>query len=631
MSEIKAKGERMMDEEKKVYANYAEWVDDEVKRLGFEIIDGKRSIEQLVAYIDKAESDVKELSGEIAALNGEITTHSAEKADATSIRQKQHAQYLKVSQDYAASVSALERAIQVLSSENYDRAQAEMLLQRMSTVVPGMPRVLSAFLQERSRRTSLRGDGAPAVAAYEFQSGGIVSMLEGLHAKFKSELADVEEAESNSAHEFSLIELHLSNTIAKDTSDRDEKVVTKGKRAADSAKAKGELSETRAAKAADEKLSAEIQATFATKTATYQENQKVRAAELEAVAKAIEIISSSAVSGSYAKHINLAQVAQPQQVPAFLQLGRRHRRVSGKQRAADLLAHHASSLGSKELASLAQAVRDSPFEKVIGMIEDLIARLKQAAAVEADHKAWCDEQLKANKLKRNKKNAQVNKLVADIQGMEASIADMGSTIQQLVAEKAELTKKMAEATELRKADKAENLATIADAKAGFKAVGEALVILKEFYSSQASLLQQVPEMAAYKGQQAGNNGVIGMLEVIQTDFSRLRADTEAAESAAATEYDKFMKDSTASKTAKHKEEVQLRLDKDQTEYENGETKKDLSATEEELARAKKYYAFLKPNCLEVHVNWEERVAKRKEEVAALKEAYAILDRKTVAR
>merc|ERR1719277_1921709 len=628
LTEIKAKGQKMMEEEQKVYATYAEWVDDEVKRLGFEILDGTRTIEELVSYIGTAESDVKKLNGEIAALNAEISKLSGEKEDATTLRNEQHAQYLKVSQDYAESVSALERAIQVLSSENYDRAQAEMLLQRMSTVVPGMPRVLSAFLQERSR-TSLRGDGAPAVAAYEFQSGGIVSMLEGLHAKFKSELADVEEAESSSAHEFSLTELHLSNFIAKDTSDRDEKVVAKGTRAADSAKAKGELSETRAAKAADEQLSAEMQATFSTKTSTYKENQKVREAELVAVAKAIDILSSPVVSGSYAKHINLAQLSSHSStVTAFLQLGRSRRRLSATQQIADLLARHASAIGSKDLASLAQAVKDSPFEKVIGMITDLIERLKQAASVEADHKAWCDEQLKANKLKRNKKNAQVNKLIADIQGMEASIAEMGSTIQQLVDEKADLTKHMAEATELRKADKAENLATIADAKAGFAAVGEALVILKEFYSSQASLLQQVPEMAAYSGQQAGNNGVVGMLEVIQTDFSRLRADTEAAENAAATEYDKFMKASTASKNAKHKQEVQLRLDKDQTEYENGKAKKDLSSVEEELARANTYYEYLKPNCLEVHVNWEARVAQRKEEIAALKEAYAILDRKS---
>merc|ERR1712039_1044012 len=124
-------------------------------------------------------------------------------------------------------------------------------------------------------------------------------------------------------------------------------------------------------------------------------------------------------------------------------------------------------------------------------------------------------------------------------------------------------------------------------------------------------------------------GVLGMLEVIQTDFSRLRAETEAAEAEAAAQYASFMKVSEASKKQKHEEEVKLRLDKDQTEYENGETKKDLAATEEELARADKYYEYLKPNCLVVHVNWDDRVAHRKEEIAALKEAYAILDRKTV--
>jgi len=44
--------------------------------------------------------------------------------------------------------------------------------------------------------------------------------------------------------------------------------------------------------------------------------------------------------------------------------------------------------------------------------------------------------------------------------------------------------------------------------------------------------------------------------------------------------------------------------------------------------ATQYFEYLKPNCLEVHVSWEERVAKCKEEIAALKEAYAIIDKKS---
>merc|ERR1719454_2801321 len=118
-----------------------------------------------------------------------------------------------------------------------------------------------------------------------------------------------------------------------------------------------------------------------------------------------------------------------------------------------------------------------------------------------------------------------------------------------------------------------------------------------------------------------------MLEVIETDFARLEADTTAAETQAATEYDAFMEDSTKDKKAKHDLEVKTKLDKDRTEFERSQTKKELKMEEEELAKANDYYEQLKPNCLEVKVSYEERVARRKEELAALNEAYDILNTK----
>jgi len=622
LSEMRQKGEKNLNAEEKTYFFYKEWVEDETRQLGFDIQDGGRKIEELIAFIEQANSNAAAHGEAIAALEAEIEKHSGEKADATKIRETQHAEYLTLSQDYSESVDALKRAVAILSSQNYDRGQAEMLLQKMSTTIPGMPRVLAAFMQETKGRSSLRGDGAPAVAAYEFQSGGIVELLEGLHKKFKQELADTEEDETNRNHENNLVQLHLGNMIEKDGSDRDEKAIAKKKEEAASARAQGELSETKAAKAADEKTKLDMETTFEAKTATYGENQKVREGELQALDKAIEIISSPAVSASYAKRVN-AELAQTGRIMSFLQVGR----AASFSKARALLEERAKALGSKELASVAASVDPNAFGKVITMIEDLVAKLKEQASAEAEHKAWCDEQLKQNKLKRNKKTAQVNSLVAEIQGMEAEIADLGATIAKLAKEQVELTEAMQKATQIRDAEKAENLAIIADSKAGFSAVGQALVVLKEFYASQASFLQQVPEMAAYNGQQSSNKGVVGMLEVIQTDFARLRAQTETAEEAAATEYAAFMQDSTVSKKQKHDEEFKLKLDKDQVEYERGETKKDLVATEAELAMANKYYEYLKPTCTEVHVNWEDRVAHREEEVAALKEAYGILDQK----
>merc|ERR1719416_189187 len=117
-------------------------------------------------------------------------------------------------------------------------------------------------------------------------------------------------------------------------------------------------------------------------------------------------------------------------------------------------------------------------------------------------------------------------------------------------------------------------------------------------------------MAAYNGMQSNKGGVVGMLEVIETDFLRLQAETEASEKAAAAEYKEFMETSTASKKQKHDEEFKLKLAKDEDKFQKSETTKDLRSTEEELSKANKYFEYLKPNCLTVHVSWEERVAKR---------------------
>merc|ERR1719276_269963 len=203
---------------------------------------------------------------------------------------------------------------------------------------------------------------------------------------------------------------------------------------------------------------------------------------------------------------------------------------------------------------------------------------------------------------------------------------MTKTIQTLIQEQEDLTKAMGEATTQRTGEKSENEATIADAQAGAAAVKSALVVLRNFYDSQ-SFIQQVPEMEAYSGQQAGKGGVVGMLEVIVSDFVRLEAETKSAEAMSAAEYDGFMKDAEADKEYKHKTDVKTKLEKDQEEFEVSRSQKMLVGVNEELARANDYFEVLKPECIEVKVSYEERVQARKDEIEALKEAWKVQARK----
>merc|ERR1719199_1215782 len=175
----------------------------------------------------------------------------------------------------------------------------------------------------------------------------------------------------------------------------------------------------------------------------------------------------------------------------------------------------------------------------------------EEANEEAEQKGWCDTELSTNEQTRKEKTDAVETLHAEIDQLTASIAKLSEDITALTKAVAELDAAMAKATELRQEEKAENTQAIKDAGEAQTAVAQALTVLKEFYAKAAeatALVQQQPEAPEtfdkpYKGMGGESGGVVGMLEVIESDFARLEADTKASEANAQREYDEFMTDS----------------------------------------------------------------------------------------
>merc|ERR1719201_1152988 len=130
MNEMKAKGEAEKAKEAKVYEEYKEWVDDTEQETGFEIKTLKAQIEEQTAAAEKADADVAELSEKIAELDGLIGGWEADQKAATDVRNGEHAEFLKVQQDYSESLDAIDKAIVVLESQSAATPQAEMLLQK---------------------------------------------------------------------------------------------------------------------------------------------------------------------------------------------------------------------------------------------------------------------------------------------------------------------------------------------------------------------------------------------------------------------------------------------------------------------------------------------------------------------
>eukprot|EP00747_Dinoflagellata_sp_TGD_P033325 gnl/TRDRNA2_/TRDRNA2_136546_c1_seq1.p1 gnl/TRDRNA2_/TRDRNA2_136546_c1~~gnl/TRDRNA2_/TRDRNA2_136546_c1_seq1.p1 ORF type:complete len:206 (+),score=76.59 gnl/TRDRNA2_/TRDRNA2_136546_c1_seq1:2-619(+) len=203
---------------------------------------------------------------------------------------------------------------------------------------------------------------------------------------------------------------------------------------------------------------------------------------------------------------------------------------------------------------------------------------------------------------------------------------MSKQISDALTVQKDMTKAMEDATEMRNAEKAENEKTIKDSKIGAEATKKALTVLREFYAKQGSFVQTgVHASGKAHGKAHGGGGVIGMLEVIESDFLRVLSDTKAAEKASQRDFEAFMADSQKTKKLKHDEEVELKLAKDQAEFDMGETKKDLGMNSDELDKANKYYDNLKPQCMGQEMSYEEKVRRREEEIESLKNTYKILD------
>merc|ERR1719456_637008 len=162
---------------------------------------------------------------------------------------------------------------------------------------------------------------------------------------------------------------------------------------------------------------------------------------------------------------------------------------------------------------------------------------------------------------RDNKKAELENLAADMSKTESEIAQLQSEIAVLARQISELRKALKEATELRAAEKAANEKTLAKAEEGKEAVKFAISVLKDFYEN--AFLQRsgkyVPPNAdregktvsdlapeifddKYHGKQDHAEGIIGILEVILSDFDRTIETVSAEEKEAQAEFEAFEKD-----------------------------------------------------------------------------------------
>merc|ERR1719281_352133 len=153
-------------------------------------------------------------------------------------------------------------------------------------------------------------------------------------------------------------------------------------------------------------------------------------------------------------------------------------------------------------------------------------------------------------------------------------------------------------------------------KQGLQGVKLALKILREFYGKG-------------EGAQGAGGTIIGLIEVIESDFEKLLSEMTADEDASAAAHEKLSKENEVTKATKD-EDVKYKtkeftgLDKTITELSS-----DLAGVEEELNAVVEYLEKVKESCIAKPETYEERKAHREREIAGLKAALEILEGEAV--
>merc|ERR1712083_1293114 len=379
--------------------------------------------------------------------------------------------------------------------------------------------------------------------------------------------------------------------------------------------------DTRNSLAADEKFLMMLKEKCQMTDKEWEERQKTRQLEMEAVSKALAILSGDDAHDLFTRTFNPALLQEESSLQS-------KRRVQ----ASKLLKAVADKLNSPRLATLAYKVRLDAFTRVKKAIDDMIAQLLKEKEDEIKHKDFCVDEFNTNQLQTEKKEREKQDLIAKIEDLELTIKTLTEEIEALKAQIAEMQVQLKRAGENREKENKEFQMTVANQRETQKLLQAALNVLAEFYGKkEAALLQKQepvgppppPGFEAYK-KNAASGGVMSMIQQIISDAKAMEAETSRAEEDAQKAYEDFVKETNASIEAKSKEIVNKSDLKAKAESDLVATKESKEATMLELEQLSNYNAQLHQSCDFVMKNFELRQTARDEEVEALRQAKAIL-------
>jgi chromosome segregation ATPase len=680
LGEEKDKISADIKKETKTMADYMQYCDDDQSEKAYAIKTAQRKQDELNALVSDNTANINALEEEITELAAEIAERQDEMAKADKTREVEHADFLKKEDEQTIIVAELEKMMielkhQIASmttppplpveggasfvQDDVDPlADAESLLQKgkhvtvnkhvaltqdmlkgqdMHEMLKVMTKLVESFSKNQKsddaaflQQDPLAGLGGaaggsaagPVEEEAAFDSDASMEAFAGLKKKAEKALQDLRDGEVNSQQAHTMNKQALSDQVMLLKDKEADSKKDKLELSEEKEEALGELAQVAETKKADEGYLEKLVAECTQSSHAWQVRSSEARAEMAAIEKAKEILASRVT-------VLVQKVQSTKRINSDAPLDLNSAKIR------QTLINHFSSLGhrlqSVSMLNMVSVATAQPFDKIKGLIEDLLAKLEKEAEEAANTHAFCEEEKKKNEEGIKKNEDKISQLDARLDKAKAKAAKLAEDIETLTGEVADIAKSQAEATAIREEEKATFEKANADFTEAADAVTDAIDALKDYYGDGGAALlqtsQRQPQGAPQLGGAKKDSGsvIIGMLETMGQEFAKTAADLQATENEAVSAYEKLSQENKVAETAKETEIKGAKSEIATLEVSIGHFSEDHEAHTKELAAIHEYVLSLKVPCYGRVLSFEERQAKRMAELEGLKEALTILE------
>lgn len=634
------------DRDAVAYEKYLRWCHTTAWDRNHEVKTAERKQAKLKSGIELAKSDIRDAKEQIETLTKTISQEEGKLKAATEVRAADKAAFKSSEAKLVQTIALVDKAVGILVKSGKGKAKMFMQMpayvEEVSDILAGLAVVvdaaglpvedgetLTALLQESEEQPKKK-------KAYESRSGGILELLKNLRAKAETLLKKSRHVEKQQKHTFELLKLELEDLVSNAKKEMTvQKAIMKGNEK-EKAEAEGTLAVTMKQLKESKESLGKTQATCMARAADHEQSVKTRDEELKALAAAKAEIQASLGGGSAAQKrtYSLLQVTSESK--------------SNDRKVISMLKKLASAEHSQDLEQLASRVAavtrygeasgEDPFKKVKGLIRDMIFRLQREQAGTKRAKIYCGEAKKSKARTEDIKDS-LEELKGKADKVAAASAGIKAEVKDLQLQLADLAKQQQEMNAVRAEQNKAYLIAKADLQKGVNGCHKASRILRDYYAADAekadvALMQDDASEyggtddpkapAAYKKSSGAGAGIIGLLEVVESDLAKSLAEAESEEDVSRSDYEKLTQQNKVTKIEKDKDieyntQKFKALDKSLTELTS-----DKGTAQEELAAVKEYYKKVKKLCNPDLVPYAKRKQKRKKLIQGLEQALSIL-------